>query len=122
MYLLILQIANIVLFSLSVVHIHMIHKNKRFLTDRMQKDVKEKKKLQRQEFNLFIYFFVATGVKIRAEQFNVKVFQTPGVMWIFELISSFLGDWSYGDSCFTRLAMDVPNLLAVSSLDPRLII
>ena len=61
MYLLILQIANIVLFSLSVVHIHMIHKNKRFLTDRMQKDAKEKKKLQRQEFNLFIYFFVATG-------------------------------------------------------------
>ena len=61
MYLLILQIANIVLFSLSVAHSHKIYQNKRGLTDTMQKDAKEKKKLQRQEFNLFIYFFVATG-------------------------------------------------------------
>ena len=39
-------------------------------------------------------------------------------MWIFEIVSSILGDWNYGDSCYTRLVMDVPNLLAVSSWDP----
>jgi len=33
-------------------------------------------------------------------------------MWIFEIVSSILGDWNYGDSCYTRLVMDVPNLLA----------
>ena len=61
MYLLILQIANIVLFSMSVAHIHQPFKNKISLIKEMQKDAKEKKKLQRQEFNLFIYFFIATG-------------------------------------------------------------
>ena len=62
MYLLMIQIANIVLFFMSVRHIHEPFQNKRNLAKEMRKGSEHKSKIQHQEFKLFIYFFVVTGM------------------------------------------------------------
>ena len=61
MFLLILEIANITLFLMSVRHIHAPFHTKRKLTKEMQKNSSQNAKIRQQEVKLFIYFFVLTG-------------------------------------------------------------
>jgi len=61
----------------------------------MQKNSSQNAKIRQQEVKLFIYFFVLTGV-----------------LWIFEIISSYVGIVSDYDHCYARLFLDIPNLLA----------
>ena len=39
-----------------------------------------------------------------------------GLLWIFEIITSYLAiAVDFGDSCYTRLILDIPNMLTVRS-------